>query len=325
MDCKKRKHSVMLPKTFHGIITLDDISIAVDNFTKFNGIIYFLSHIHSDHIKGLTDRWDKGIIYCSDITSKLISFTFPNISKQAIRSLSMDFPHAIDLGNSKFIVVTLLEANHCPGSCMFMFDYYDKRILYTGDVRINNDILSNKVLTEKPFDQLYLDTTFAGLRVLPSIDKCIDQIVCYISSLDKHKQVFINNTVLGIELLLATLSRRLQTRIHVSKFIFSRTSYFDAGLASACMITTFHNEQSCIHCGCDCKFNKDHDIIIKPSVFWHTNNKKENNIVHMLYARHSSFAELLQLIGVIDVINIINITDCDKDIFNSLKKHNMDI
>ena len=34
------------------------------------------------------------------------------------------------------ITVTTLDANHCPGSAMFLFEGYFGRILYTGDFRL---------------------------------------------------------------------------------------------------------------------------------------------------------------------------------------------
>ena len=33
------------------------------------------------------------------------------------------------------ITVTAIDANHCPGSAMFLFEGYFGRILYTGDFR----------------------------------------------------------------------------------------------------------------------------------------------------------------------------------------------
>ena len=38
-------------------------------------------------------------------------------------------------GSDVTITVTTLDANHCPGSAMFLFEGYFGRILYTGDFR----------------------------------------------------------------------------------------------------------------------------------------------------------------------------------------------
>lgn len=33
------------------------------------------------------------------------------------------------------LAVTAIPAGHCPGSVMFLFDYKEMRVLYTGDFR----------------------------------------------------------------------------------------------------------------------------------------------------------------------------------------------
>ncbi len=51
-------------------------NIIVDNFEKgldhpFKNL-YFLSHFHGDHYKGLSSYWNYGKIYCSIKTKKLL-------------------------------------------------------------------------------------------------------------------------------------------------------------------------------------------------------------------------------------------------------------
>lgn len=41
----------------------------------------------------------------------------------------------IELTPLKSIRVTLIDANHCPGSVMFLIEGDGKTILYTGDIR----------------------------------------------------------------------------------------------------------------------------------------------------------------------------------------------
>lgn len=72
-------------------------------------------------------------------------------------------------------VVDVLDANHCPGSCMFLFSLYAWSgapslfftTLYTGDFRYTPALLSDTVLRaycddgEREIQHLYLDNTYS--------------------------------------------------------------------------------------------------------------------------------------------------------------------
>lgn len=55
----------------------------------------------------------------------------------------MQVPTEIELMPGNTIRVTLFDANHCPGSVMFLIEGDGKAILYTGDIRgkVNNSCL----------------------------------------------------------------------------------------------------------------------------------------------------------------------------------------
>lgn len=80
---------------------IDFTNIIIDDFRKgkqnpFNRYIYILTHIHSDHLRGLTNSWNFGPIYCSQITANLITNKFPNL-EQCIRVLGNEEPTQITL------------------------------------------------------------------------------------------------------------------------------------------------------------------------------------------------------------------------------------
>ena len=55
----------------------------------------------------------------------------------------------------------MVEANHCPGSAMFLFESLKTgAILHTGDFRFDRSMLNHPLLVNKSFDVVYLDTTY---------------------------------------------------------------------------------------------------------------------------------------------------------------------
>ena len=123
-------------------------------------------------------------LYCSRISKVFVRKKFPDIPDNAIEELIPNQPHTIAVSDScEFynLRVTALQANHCPGSLMFMFERLDaegavsKRILYTGDFRFDNPQapLSNLQALHSGsspliilIDEMYLDTTFCSTKYL---------------------------------------------------------------------------------------------------------------------------------------------------------------
>ena len=56
--------------------------------------------------------------------------------------------------------VKIIDANHCPGSCMFLLEGYFGTILHTGDFRFDPKILEH--IKDNKIDTLYLDDTFCS-------------------------------------------------------------------------------------------------------------------------------------------------------------------
>ncbi|BGP47317.1 DNA cross-link repair protein PSO2/SNM1 [Rhodotorula kratochvilovae] len=98
---------------------IDGLEITVDAF-KYGKIPgckgYFLSHAHSDHYQQLSSSWSHGPIYASQTTINLIKLKL-GVKDEWLHPLPLDTTVKV-----AGIDVTLIDANHCPGSVLFLFE-----------------------------------------------------------------------------------------------------------------------------------------------------------------------------------------------------------
>lgn len=154
--------------------------IAVDAF-RYGAVkgqkAYFLSHFHSDHYIGLTSTWSHGPIYCSKVTANLVRQQLRVDPKWVV---DLDFEARTEVPGTQGVSVTMISANHCPGSSLFLFEKEAsngkisklQRVLHCGDFRacqehIEHPLLRPDVLDavsgrnkQQKLDVCYLDTTY---------------------------------------------------------------------------------------------------------------------------------------------------------------------
>ncbi|KAH9496897.1 DNA cross-link repair 1A protein [Bulinus truncatus] len=132
-------------------------AITVDAFRY--GVIpdcqaYILTHFHYDHYGGLTKKFTQPI-YCSQVTGNLVEHRL-GIDNKWINRLPLWQPCQI-----AGITLTLMEANHCPGAVIILFEIPGgKKILHTGDFRACIEMEQYKMLQNVTISELYLDTTY---------------------------------------------------------------------------------------------------------------------------------------------------------------------
>ncbi|CAL9735387.1 DNA cross-link repair protein Pso2p/SNM1 [Monosporozyma servazzii] len=174
--------------TFHSGYKIVVDGFNFDSHPEINK--YFLSHFHADHYIGIGKTWNQGIIYCSEITSKLLQVKFKISPETIIELVNDEWVKFTD-----YIDVMTMDANHCPGASIFLFREKNeegevvKRILHTGDFRVTES-LSLKIaslLDGAKIDQIYLDTTYLNDgNSHPTQAEVIDKTAKYMKSYFKE-------------------------------------------------------------------------------------------------------------------------------------------
>ncbi|KAL3262757.1 hypothetical protein ABHI18_002505 [Aspergillus niger] len=155
-------------------------SLCVDAF-RYGAVegcnAYFLSHFHSDHYIGLTGSWRHGPIYCSKPTANLVCQQLKVDRKWLV---PLEFERKTEIPDTGGAQVTLIEANHCPGSAIFLFEksmgsgpsQRTHRVLHCGDFRasplhVQHALLRPEIADpatgkarQQRIDACYLDTTY---------------------------------------------------------------------------------------------------------------------------------------------------------------------
>ncbi|KAG5636232.1 hypothetical protein H0H81_008713 [Sphagnurus paluster] len=164
---------------------LRGMPIAVDAFCygTIPGVnAYFLTHAHSDHYTNLAANWKSGPIYCSQGTANLIIHML-SVGREWVHPLPMNVP--TEIPNTGGVYVTLIDANHCPGSSLFYFEGRQTanagddsfksefvgsarvfRYLHCGDFRASPRHVLHPAVKGKKIDHVYLDTTYLDPRYI---------------------------------------------------------------------------------------------------------------------------------------------------------------
>ncbi|XP_068658605.1 uncharacterized protein [Aristolochia californica] len=189
---------------------------------------YFLTHLHADHTQGLSRRWKRGPLFCSPITAKLLPTTFPGFDLSLLRVLEIGSASSVRLVSESsraeiMVEVTPIDANHCPGAVMYLFQGELGSFLFTGDFRWETEsqraqqgknVLLN-ALNGRKLDFLYIDNTYCNPSFcFPSRDIAAKQVVDIIASHPLH-DIIISINSLGKEDLLVHVAHALNIKIWV--------------------------------------------------------------------------------------------------------------
>ncbi|KAI0407149.1 artemis protein [Xylaria palmicola] len=215
--------------TFKGIVS-EFPRIRVDFFRPQPGhpppLACFLSHVHSDHLAGL-ETFNGCFIYCSAATKAILLRlekssvrlntargiledprlqTYRRLEKM-LKPLPLDTPITIDLLHGSTIRVTLLDANHCVGAVMFLFEGPGTAVLYTGDIRCR-----------KVLDRIYLDTSVLDNYSLQTKADALRELLEKVQKYPSDTIFHFRAWTYGYEEVWIALSKALNSKIHVDEY-----------------------------------------------------------------------------------------------------------
>jgi DNA cross-link repair 1A protein len=304
---------------------------------------HFLTHFHSDHYGGITKHWNAGIIYCSLATANLVREQL-GVDRKFLHPLPMQTAVVLE-SQGKPVTVTLLDANHCPGAVMFLFEVGKRRILHVGDFRWNRiQMLEQPSLRliasgEQQLDDLFLDTTYCDVKyVLPSQDIAIEATVKVavreIESAKASRQrilMLFGAYTIGKERIYLAVAERLGMKVYVDSRRYSILSALDWSKERFNMLTTKPEETMLwvvplghinmkklssylsVRIG---SFGRDFDRVVgfRPTGWSMTakgdgvvkSSGKDKLVVHSVpYSEHSSFPELVDCVACLRPKRII--------------------
>ena len=86
--------------------------IYTDYFCGDRGAVYILSHCHTDHMDGSCPGWDRGELYCSELTAGLLASLY---GIAGAKGMPFDSPFQVTDRISRHTrTVTFVDAGHCP-------------------------------------------------------------------------------------------------------------------------------------------------------------------------------------------------------------------
>jgi len=193
---------------------IKDTVLSVDafNYGDLPGVKYYLlSHFHYDHYIGLTKGWKHPIV-SSSITKRLAT-TCIGVKDTLFTTL--------DPGESRVVggcELTAVDANHCPGSVMFVIRLTSgETLLHVGDCRACHSMEEEPVFWNTRIDKLYLDTTYCRPEYdFPSqsdvITRTVEMVLEFVAS-KPDTVVMVGAYTVGKERIFKAIAAGLESKV----------------------------------------------------------------------------------------------------------------
>ncbi|KAJ6604896.1 hypothetical protein B0H10DRAFT_1720884, partial [Mycena sp. CBHHK59/15] len=238
--------------------------------------LHLLSHTHSDHISGLQAKSFGHTVICSHDAKEMLlrhevyaerslheleyraektrtyshlkvdplvhpdGSMYYNGSRDLLRPLPLNTPTQIELSNDESVVITLFDANHCPGAVMFLIEGAKGAVLHTGDFRAEpwflDSVTHNPLLqpylaypnavnspegesVTRTLEVIYLDTaSVLSSVVVPTKDEATSGLIDLLKLFPATTYFFINSWTWGYEDILKAIARAFRCSIHLDRY-----------------------------------------------------------------------------------------------------------
>lgn len=221
-----------------------------------------------------------------------------------LKEVQLNVTHTIRKSNNEIAFqVTLLDANHCPGAVMFLFQGKFGNILYTGDFRYTPRVLDypvlSKIIRNKELSVLYLDNTYAAASCkFPSREEALKQVLKIIDE-NPDCKILIGMRQLGKEEVLRAIALHINEKVCVSSQrlqILSKLEYED--------VFTTNTSESRVHAVELHTITQKHSqepskvVSIKLTSMYECGSmdKQRGNVYVVPYSDHSSHTELVEFV-----------------------------
>ena len=159
----------------------------------------------------------------------------------------------------KPVTVTLLEANHCPGAIMFLFEVGNRYILHVGDFRWNRQVMEAQAplrpfFKERSITELYLDTTYCDPKYdLPAQEAAIEETIqvaeTHVKQARSRKEdllLLFGAYTIGKERIYMSVAERLKMKVYVDRRRYRVLSALEWSAQKMSLLTTRPEESSLV-------------------------------------------------------------------------------
>lgn len=192
---------------------------------------FFLTHAHKDHLgdvrAGTHITGAFGTVYCTEVTQLLVLARFPALARRAsLAWVLLDYHEPVRVvgDGGENARVTALDAGHCAGSAMFLFDTDAGNVLHTGDARLTEEVVDAVLdaLEGQPLHGLHCDATFGGVEApLPSVETSVLRFQSLVASVPRAARVYIAADTLGTEPILECVVDEFGQRVWLPRAVDS--------------------------------------------------------------------------------------------------------